>query len=41
MAAVLDWLGSSRPPGGWKWMALGAASLKSRGSAANWLGGTP
>lgn len=41
MVAVLGWPGSTRPPGGWKWMWLGAASRNSRASSANRLGGTP
>ncbi len=41
MVELLAWPGSSRPPGGWKWMELGAASRKERGSPAKRLGGTP
>jgi hypothetical protein len=34
MVVVLGSPGSSRPPGGWKWIALGADSRKSRGAPA-------
>jgi hypothetical protein len=41
MVPILGWPGRRRPPGGWKWIAFGAAIRNWRGWWAYRLGGSP